>query len=52
MDAFGSHRRDLAGELGGPRTDLGGIAVLIGNPFGDEDLACAGANREVELAPG
>ncbi len=52
IGAVGGYRRDLARDLAEQRTDLGGIALLIGCQLGGKDLAGAGINREVELAPG
>src|SRR5713226_1915460 len=34
------------------RANLGGVALVVGRELGREDLAGAGIDREVELAPG
>src|SRR5215213_4440635 len=48
----GRHRPEGTGDLLEQRADLGGVALLVARQLGREDLARAGINGQVELAPG
>src|SRR5215213_7249311 len=46
------HRGKGTGDLIEQRADLGGVALLVARQLGGEDLASAGINGQMELAPG
>src|SRR5215207_2775491 len=48
----GCHRRKGTGDLLEQGADLGGVALVVARQLGREDLARAGINRQMKLAPG